>query len=465
MKIFNTLGRSLQDFEPSGNLVKMYVCGPTVYDEVHIGHGRTFVAYDLMSRYFKLMGYSVVRVQNITDIDDKIIKKANDTGMDWKEVVDVYSKSYLEALDSLKVKVDLHPRVSQHVDDIINFVSRLVEKGNAYVAESGSVYFDVDTYGKYGELSNTVKNLWNQGEGTVREKRHPYDFALWKASKPNEPFWESPWGRGRPGWHIECSTMSTRYLGEAFDVHGGGMDLVFPHHENERAQTESLTGHPWVKYWVHTAFITIKKEKMSKSLGNIIPLKDAIKDWGPSTLRLWFLSSHYRTNVDFSDESMQQTRNTIERFRNAVATLRSVIKEGNKFHASHRGISTSQKLMSLNQRFHESMQNDFDTASALASVHEVVSLIFKDIQEERDFLSAMLAMDFMTQFNSVFGVLDEEINSQSNYINNVIENVLEARRVLRERKMYEASDMIRDALMRAGVKVLDSKEKSIWRLE
>ncbi|BBG25377.1 Cysteine--tRNA ligase [Sulfuracidifex tepidarius] len=465
MRIFNTLGRSVQDFEPSGSTVKMYVCGPTVYDEVHIGHGRTFVAYDMMSRYFKLKGYDVIRVQNITDIDDKIIKKSNETGKGWEEIVAMYSNSYLESLELLKVKIDLHPRVSQHVKDIIDFVSRLIEKGKAYVAESGSVYFDVDTYDKYGELSNTMKNLWNQGEETIKEKRHSYDFALWKASKPNEPFWESPWGRGRPGWHIECSTMSTRYLGETFDIHGGGMDLIFPHHENERAQSESLIGHPWVKYWVHTAFITIKKEKMSKSLGNIIPLKDALKEWGPSTLRLWFLSSHYRSNVDFSDETMEQAKSSIERFHNALAILRSVLREGNKFYSSQDGIRTFQKVLTMRQRFYQALDDDFDTPSALASIHDLASLIFTEIQQERDFLSAVTAMDLMRDFNQVFGVLDDELESQGKHMNTLVENILEVRKNLREKKMYEASDLIRDALAKSGIKIMDSKEGSTWRLE
>jgi len=465
MRIFNTLGRSLQTFEPLGSTVKMYVCGPTVYDEVHIGHGRTFVAYDLMSRYLKLRGFNVVRVQNITDIDDKIIKRANDSGKSWEEIVDVYSKSYLEALDSLKVKVDLHPRVSMHINEIISFIESLIEKGHAYQTSSGSVYFDVDTYRNYGELSNTAKNLWSQGEESVREKKHPYDFALWKASKPNEPFWDSPWGRGRPGWHIECSTMSTRYLGETFDIHGGGMDLIFPHHENERAQSESMLGHPWVKYWVHTAFITIKKEKMSKSLGNIIPLKDIIKKWGASTLRVWFLSSHYRTNVDFSDESMEQAKSSLERFRNAIAVLRSVIKEGNISYSSEGGIKASNKILSIYQKFLTSMDDDFDTASALASIHELATLVFTEIQESRDFLSSVLAMQVMENFNSVFRVLDEEINANSLSLERIVDSILEVRKTLREKKMYEASDMIRDSLMKAGIKIMDSKEGSTWRLE
>ncbi len=363
------------------------------------------------------------------------------------------------------MKVDLHPRVSMHINEIISFIEGLIEKGHAYQTSSGSVYFDVDTYRNYGELSNTAKNLWSQGEESVREKKHPYDFALWKASKPNEPFWDSPWGRGRPGWHIECSTMSTRYLGETFDIHGGGMDLIFPHHENERAQSESMLGHPWVKYWVHTAFITIKKEKMSKSLGNIIPLKDIIKKWGASTLRVWFLSSHYRTNVDFSDESMEQAKSSLERFRNAIAVLRSVIKEGNISYSSERGIKTSNKVLSIYQKFLTSMDDDFDTASALASIHELATLVFTEIQESRDFLSSVLAMQVMENFNSVFRVLDEEINANSLSLERIVDNILEVRKTLREKKMYEASDMIRDALMKAGIKIMDSKEGSTWRLE
>ncbi|AOL16996.1 cysteine--tRNA ligase [Sulfolobus sp. A20] len=466
IKIFNTLGRTLEEFKPvERNVVKMYVCGPTVYDFIHIGHGRTFVVYDAISRYLRLRGYTVIRVQNITDIDDKIIKKSQETGKDWREIVDYYSKDYIDALGQLKIKIDIHPRVTQHIKEIIDFVQRLIDKGHAYVSNSGSVYFDVNSYPHYGELSGAKREEWNQEEEFIKEKKNPYDFALWKAWKPGEPYWDSPWGKGRPGWHIECSTMSTRYLGEKFDIHGGGSDLIFPHHENERAQTESLTGERWVSYWVHVAFLTIKKEKMSKSLGNIIPLNEALKKWGPSVLRYWYLSSHYRSPIDFSEEALNQASNSLQRIKDSIAVLRSIISEGPKFYAKDEDIKVQQDILKYLDMFHQSMSNDFDTATALSHIHEIVSLIFSKLQYSRDFLGAMLAFEALKQFNDVFGVMDEEFYPSYEKISKIIDSVIEIRNELRKMRMYEISDKIREELLKSGIRILDSKDKSTWRFE
>ncbi|ACP44387.1 cysteinyl-tRNA synthetase [Sulfolobus islandicus Y.G.57.14] len=466
IRIYNSLGRKLEEFNTiNPNLVKMYVCGPTVYDYVHIGHGRTFVVFDAISRYLRLKGYTVIRVQNITDIDDKIIKKSQDTGKDWNEIVNYYTKDYLDMLSQLKVKIDIHPRVTHHIKEIINFVQKLIDKGHAYVAPSGSVYFDVDTYPDYGELSNTKKEEWNQGEEFVKEKKHSYDFALWKAWKPGEPYWESPWGKGRPGWHIECSTMSTRYLGERFDIHGGGADLVFPHHENERAQTEALTGEKWVSYWVHSAFVTIRKEKMSKSLGNIIPLNEAIKKWGPSVLRYWYLTSHYRSPIDFSEEALEQAKSALQRIKDSMAIIRNIISEGPKFYAKDDDIKVYREILNNLDSFHTAMSNDFDTSTALSYIHEIVRLVFSTLQYSRDFLGAMLAFEALSQFNEVFGVMDEEFYPTYDKMYKVIDAVVDIRNQLRQMKLYEISDKIREELLKAGVRILDSKDKSTWRFE
>ena len=466
IKIFNTLGRTLQPLEPvEPQTVKMYVCGPTVYDYLHIGHGRTFVAFDAMVRYLRLRGYNVIRVQNITDIDDKIIKKAQETGKDWREIADFYTKDYLENMQQLKVEIDQHPRVTQHIKEIIDFIQALIDKGHAYVAPSGSVYFDVDSFPSYGALSGTKKEEWNQGEEYVKEKKNPYDFALWKAWKPGEPYWESPWGKGRPGWHIECSTMSMRYLGEQFDIHGGGIDLVFPHHENEKAQSEALLGKQWVKYWVHVAYLTVGKEKMSKSLGNIIPLKDALKTWGPSVLRYWYLSSHYRSNLDYSEEALQHAKNALTRLKDAMSIIRSIIKEGPKYYSKDEDIQVQRKIIELIRGFHAAMSEDFDTPKALSYIHEIANLIFSKLQYSRDFMSAMLAFDAFRQFNYVFGVMDEEFYPTYDMLYKIIDAVIEIRNQLRARKMYDLSDQIRAILANAGIKVLDSKDKSTWRFE
>jgi len=466
LRLYNTLGRRIETFESFDPLtVKMYVCGPTVYDYVHIGHGRAFVGFDGIVRYLKLRGFNVIRVQNITDIDDKIIKRANETGKDWREIVDYYTKDYMESLKALKVEIDQHPRVTSHIQEIIDFVQKLVDKGHAYITSSGSVYFDVDSFPSYGLLSGSKKEEWNQGEEIVKEKKNPYDFALWKAWKPGEPYWESPWGKGRPGWHIECSTMSTRYLGEQFDIHGGGVDLVFPHHENERAQSESLLGKIWVKYWVHVAYLTINKEKMSKSLGNIIPLNEALKKWGPSVLRFWYLSTKYRNSIDYSEQTLEQARSSLQRLKDAMGIIRSVIKEEPKSHSNEEEISTQREIISLIGKFHEAMSNDFDTATALSNIYEIANLVFTKIQYTRDFMGAMLAFDAFRQFNYVFGVMDEEFSPSYETMYKVIDSVVEIRNILRARKMYDLSDEIRSVLANAGIKILDGKEKSTWRFE
>ena len=466
IKIFNTMGKKLEELQTvEPNTVKMYVCGPTVYDYVHIGHGRTFVAFDAMVRYLKLRGYNVIRVQNITDIDDKIIKRAQDTGKDWTEIVDFYLKDYIDAMSQLKVEIDQHPRVSTHIKEIIEFIQGLIDKGHAYVAPSGSVYFDVDTFPSYGLLSGTKKEEWNQGEEFVKEKRHPYDFAVWKAWKPGEPYWESPWGKGRPGWHIECSTMSTRYLGEQFDIHGGGVDLVFPHHENERAQSEALLGKTWVKYWVHVSYLTINKEKMSKSLKNIIPLNEAIKKWGTNTLRYWFLTAKYRNTIDFSEDSLSQASTSLRRLKDAMSVLRGIIKDGPKYYSNDEEVKTQRKIISLIQKFHEALSEDFDTATALSYIHEIATIVFNELQTSEDFMGAMLALDAIRQFNYVYGVMDEEFNLAYDNLNKVIDAVVEVRNILRAKKMYDLSDQIRDVLSKAGIKLLDSKDKTTWRFE
>jgi cysteinyl-tRNA synthetase len=472
IRVRNTLGDSLELFKPfRQGLVRMYVCGPTVYDYMHIGHARTYVAFDAIKRYLQLRGYNVIHVQNITDIDDKIINRANREGRDWREVVDEFSRDYFEMLKTLNIVVHMHPRVTEHISDIIKFIEGLIEKGYAYVAPSGSVYFDVEAFPDYGKLSGRFHpEQWRQEEDVVKEKRHPYDFALWKAWKPGEPYWESPWGRGRPGWHIECSVMSSRYLGGQFDIHGGGQDLIFPHHENERAQSEAYFGtRPWVKYWLHTGYLTIRGEKMSKSLGNIIPVREALQKWEPKTLRFWLLSAHYRTQLDFSEEAIEQARTTLRRIEAAYNDVLRLIRD-----AEPEPVLSGEKLKVLNEiyasyyAFHEAMSTDFNTAKALSAVMDVVRIVNSKVLPLESYTLAAMALRVFREFNHVYAVLEEgeRVTPEERLVDKLIDLIVRVRSELRSKKMYDLADTIRTELATLGIRLYDYPGgKTVWRRE
>ena len=470
IKIYNTLTRKLEVFKPiEPGIVRMYVCGPTVYDYNHIGHGKTYVVYDAMKRYFALRGYHVVHVMNITDIDDKIINRAREEGKDWREISEYYMKDYLESLEKLNVKIDLHPRVTEHINEIIEFIQILIDKGYAYIAPSGSVYFEVDKYPDYGKLSGRLdKELWRQEQEFLSEKKKPYDFALWKAWKPGEPYWEAPWGKGRPGWHIECSVMSTKYLGKQFDIHGGGTDLIFPHHENERAQSEAALGvKPWVKYWVHSGMLVFKGEKMSKSLGNIIPLKDAFKKWGPETLRLWYLTGHYRKPLVFTEESIEQAKKFYERLVTVTNLLKKLSKEATSMHRlNEKDFEILSKLLETREEFHRALSNDFNTPQTLAAVSEYTSLVFKEIQYNPKYTLVFTAYKLLREFNTVLGVLDKYLvetpDELETLLDNVLKVIIDVRKELRERKLYDLADRIRSELGKLGIILMDKGKETTW---
>ncbi|MEM1843665.1 MAG: cysteine--tRNA ligase [Desulfurococcaceae archaeon] len=468
IRLHDTLSREEKELIPiEPGTVKIYVCGPTVYDYTHIGHGRTYVVYDSLKRYLNQRGYNVIHVMNITDIDDKIIRRANEEGRSWKEIADEYTKDYLEALNLLGIKIDHHPRVTAHIGEIIEFVQVLIEKGYAYVAPSGSVYFEVDRYDDYGRLSGRLeKELWNQEVEFLNEKKKPYDFALWKAAKPGEPYWESPWGRGRPGWHIECSVMSSRYLGGTFDIHGGGTDLIFPHHENERAQSESFFGkRPWVSIWMHVGLVMVGSDKMSKSLGNIIPLKEALKKWGPGVIRLWYLHVHYRKPINFSDESLEQ----IEKLYNKVITAHDLLlklsKEARDLHyLKDSDLLLAKKLVEAINEFHNALGEDFNTPRALAVVSDILSLTFKELQYNPKYMLVSLALKALRAFNQVFGLFEErEIASESEaLLNDVMKILLVVRKELRKQGMYALADTIRSELLKIGIQLMDRGLETTW---
>lgn len=467
IRVRNTLGRRLELFEPvKPPFASMYVCGPTPYDYTHIGHARTFAVFDAIKRYLGLRGFSVYHVQNITDIDDKIINRAREEGRGWEEVVEEYTRDYMQMLEALKVRIDLHPRVTAHIRDIIEFIQGLIDKGYAYVAESGSVYFDVDKFPDYGRLSgNLSREAWRQEE-FLREKRSPYDFALWKAAKPGEPSWDSPWGRGRPGWHIECSVMSSRYLGSSIDIHGGGVDLVFPHHENERAQSESyFNTRPWVKYWLHTSYLTIGGEKMSKSLGNIIPFKDAQSRWGSGPLRLWLLSAHYRSNLDYNEQGLEQSLRLYERLRDIASRVTRRLERGEPTHyLDSRGLEVLRSLKAIHSSWHEALSDDFNLGLAMRWVWEFTNTYYRDVEASESHSVLLYTYRVLYELNRVYAVLDDIIEAPKalGIEGDLLELIVQVRSELRARRMYDLSDAIRDRLSKLGIKLVDYRDRTEW---
>ncbi len=363
MKVYNTLSRKKEEFLPQGDVVKMYVCGVTPYDDSHIGHGMSYIIFDVIRRYLQFRGYKVKYVQNITDIDDKIIDRANQIGISPRELAEKYIASYFEDMDALNVgRADIYPRVTEEIPKLTEVIQGLVDKGYAYPA-GGSVYFRVRSVADYGKLSNRSIESMMVGESGVGsdEKEHPMDFVLWKASKPGEPSWESPWGPGRPGWHIECSAMSLKYLGDTLDIHGGGQDLVFPHHENEIAQSESFTSaKPFVKYWLHNGLLQLGKEKMSKSLGNLITIKEALERYSVDAIRVFILSSHYRNPITYSEEALEAAETGADRLRQVAQGESRGGKTGAKVNAG-----------SYQRRFIEAMDDDFNTPQAIAALFDL----------------------------------------------------------------------------------------------
>jgi len=367
MKLYNTLSGKKEEFAPHGDEVKIYVCGVTPYDDAHIGHAMSYVIFDVIRRYLKFRDFKVKYVQNVTDIDDKIIDRANQRDIPPAELAKKYTDSYFEDMDALNIEpADVYPRATGEIPKIIEVIQGLIDKGFAYPA-GGSVYFRVRKDPDYGKLSHRSLDDMMSAEGAMgsEEKEDPMDFALWKASKPGEPFWESPWGEGRPGWHIECSAMSLKYLGEQIDIHGGGQDLIFPHHENEIAQSESFTGKkPFAKYWLHNGLLQFGEDKMSKSLGNLVTIKQALAKYSPDAIRLFILNSHYRSPLKYSEEGFEAAEKAVERFTQAISRQDPTGGKGKALDAQP-----------YHQRFIDSMDDDFNTAQALATMFDLASAI------------------------------------------------------------------------------------------
>jgi cysteinyl-tRNA synthetase len=488
IRIHNTLTGKKEDFIPlHEKKVGMYVCGVTVYDLCHIGHARSAVVFDTIYRYFRYRGYDVTSVRNFTDIDDKIIRRANEEGVDCKTIAEKYIGEFNIDMGGLGLeKPSVEPRATEHIPEMIRLISTLTQKGFAYQA-GGDVFFSVEKFKDYGKLSKRDLEEMQAGARVEidEKKENPLDFALWKASKPGEPFWESPWGKGRPGWHIECSVMSQKYLGETFDIHGGGRDLIFPHHENEIAQSEAATGKTFVRYWIHNGFVNINKEKMSKSLGNILTIKEILKDWHPEVLRLFFLSHHYRSPVDYSEDSFLEAKSGLDRF---YMTLNAAQEELKKPVISPRKTDLSaidnirQAIESFQTRFEEAMDDDFNTAQALGYFYDLQThlnslLGLSKGQPIQEILSLLkTGLDHFSKRGWVFGLFREDPGNylarqkkeglkKLNLTEEEILRFIEERNLARKERNWKRADEIRIDLLSKGIVLEDTPAGTKWKLK
>ncbi len=476
IRLYNTAIRDKELFQPlSTKKVGMYVCGVTVYDLCHIGHARSAIVFDVLCRYLRARGFELTYVRNFTDIDDKIINRAKELGKETKELAEYYIQAFYEDMESLYVrKADHEPRATEHIHGMIDMVKRLLEKGHAYVAD-GDVYFSVESFPDYGSLSGRRLDDMIAGKRVKvgEKKKHPMDFALWKAAKPGEPYWESPWGPGRPGWHLECSVMSCHYLGPSFDIHGGGRDLLFPHHENERAQSVCANGGIFARYWVHNGFVTVESEKMSKSLGNFITIRDALSLYHPQVIRLFLLSRHYRSPVDFSKEAVSNIKSALVRAYRTLEKLDDILGPLDKGSIDISLENIHQDSDFIN-RFTSVMDDDLNTAGAVGLIFEKIRELNKKIEEkkgdwkkelQKDRKELFLAGDVLGIFHEPPKVFFDQVSERELPVEiSEIEQMIEERAEARKRKDWKRADAIRDRLKEMGVILEDTPEGTKWRL-
>jgi len=446
MKVFNTLSGQKEEFLPQSDEVKMYVCGVTPYDDAHIGHAMSYIFFDVVRRYLHFRDYKVKYVQNITDIDDKIIDRANKLGISTRELAEKYTGSFFADMDALNIgRADIYPRATEEIPKIIEVIQGLIDKGHAYPAQGG-VYFRVRSVPNYGKLAHRSLESMMAGARVEaeEEKEHPMDFALWKASKPGEPSWESPWGAGRPGWHIECSAMSLKYLGETLDIHGGGQDLIFPHHENEIAQSESFTGKkPFVKYWLHNGLLQLGEEKMSKSLGNLITIKEALQRYSSDAIRIFVLSSYYRSPLTYSDVALEAAQSGAERLWQANE------REGR----GEPHIDWTERIRHQRQRFTDAMDDDFNTAQAVAVLFDVA----RDINRFGDEgYSVIPVQQLLAELAGVLGLTLKPPEKPLLDAEPFIDLLISTRNRLREAKQWQLADEIRAKLAELGIVLEDT---------
>ncbi|MED1746042.1 cysteine--tRNA ligase [Brevibacillus borstelensis] len=460
----NTLTKQKEAFVPlEPGKVKMYVCGPTVYNYIHIGNARPVIVFDTLRRYLKYRGYEVTFVQNITDVDDKLIRKANEEGITVKEVADRYTDAFNEDLRSLNIlPPDIQPRVMQTIPEIIQFIEGLIEKGYAYDSE-GDVYFRTGRFTEYGKLSHQPLDELQAGARVeINEKKeNPLDFALWKAAKPGEVSWSSPWGEGRPGWHIECSAMALKFLGDQIDIHAGGTDLVFPHHENEIAQSECFTGKVFARYWLHNGMLNINNEKMSKSLGNFILARDLIQHYGGELIRFFMLQGHYRNPINFSDDLLEQAANGLERIKTAYANLRHRLETARPQEPNGLAEEQTRTISQLRENFIAEMDDDLNTANAITVVYEVVkeaNLYLRNQNVGREQVEQYLSL--LTELTSVLGV---QLEQAEELLDSEVEALIEERTEARRLRNFARADEIRDLLSEKGIVLEDTPQGVRWR--
>lgn len=469
IKIYNTLTRQKEVLEPiEPGKVRMYMCGPTVYDYFHIGNSRPFILFDIFRRYLKYRGFEVKFVTNLTDVDDKIIKKASEENVSTDVVAEKYSTAFFEDTKRLGIQeADAYPKATENISDIIELIEKLVQNGVAYPVD-GDVFYSVTKFLGYGKLSG--KNIDELESGARVEidprKENPLDFALWKAAKPGEPYWDSPWGKGRPGWHIECSVMSMKHLGESFDIHAGGVDLVFPHHENEIAQSEGATGKPFVKYWMHNGFLNIEGEKMSKSLGNFFTAREIMEKYHPAVIRMFFLLKHYRSPINFSEERILEAQSALERIITTLENIDSVLAE-HKVQDSENSPSLPESIDDLKNEFINEMDDDFNTAGAISKIFDLVkeaNLILASSQLPRhDILSLKRIKQVIQELDSFLGILYFKETMESSIKEDALIKILiDVRSKLRTEKLWSLADLIRDKLDEVGVELKDNPNRTTW---
>ncbi len=471
LEVYNTLSRKKDTFEPIKiNRVNMFVCGPTVYDHSHIGHARTYLAFDVIVRYLRYRGHSVFYIMNITDIDDKMIKRANELGVEVKEVAEQYTRSFTEDMDALGMNsVNLYAKATEHVPEIIAQINVLIEKGFAYEVD-GNVYFEVNKLDDFGKLSGqTIEGLMAGARVEVDEKKkNPEDFVLWKKKKEGEPYWESPWGVGRPGWHVEDTAITTTYFGAQYDVHGGARELIFPHHESEIAIAESATGKkPFVKFWLHTGVLNVDGDKMSKSLGNFITIKEILKKYEAEVVRFFLLYTNYRSPIDFSYDDLDEAKLSLGRINNTIAHVKSRIESaGTKELKIKMDKKLSKEIEAARQKFIEAMDDDFNTREAIATIFDFTRKVNKWIEsKELNIENLKAIIDLYDELGAVLGLFKAEKKVQEKLTAELVELTLDIREKIRAKKDWTLADEIRNKLGELGIVLEDSAKGAVWKIE